>query len=259
MADRADITSNRTAISQQRLSLLPLTYSIQDIGIQYTDVAASASFLTPCVTAFTCLIRFTMPLQFSEANSNGRFFAFDGAGGDRNFELFGNKSNDTFSCRITDGGGAQDVSASAITKNKWQTAGMLYEVGIGTGRLAAIFDDTIYNETTPTIDLVMSSKDLNIFAFDNGASPIEGQWAEFLLIDEAMSAQEVADFHWNGAIPSTASKLIHFRPSEGTGATIADLSGNGNTGNLRVGVANRWLQDTPSADRTAIASNRTSV
>lgn len=228
-------TLARTA-SAGRMAMQSIPYSLKfnRLTSDRVRVLANANYYTPAETAFTILMRIYLDEQASVAGSASRLIGFGGASiNERNFEFYVANANNALQFRITNGTSNQLIGTSSSTyqTKQWYTLGCFYRIG---SRMGMIRNASILDETAPTIDLVMDPVlNMSIMSFGGTINYTSGAIGEFLMIDDDISADELAAWHYSGVIPAGATKLIHFRPSEGSGTAIDDLSALNNDGLLQ--------------------------
>lgn len=250
---------SRTAATDERKKIGgEFSYSVRSKASTFNFILTSynSGWADACESEFTCLVRHRLTETASEAGNNHRYFAQNGSTNDRGFELFASSTDDTFLFRITNGVTNQTVTCSQEEKkNAWRMIGMVYEQG---ARLGMIINDTIYNETTPTIDLSMTNNAMSWGAFGVGGNYTEMLMEECILLDKALTTKEVGDFYTDFILPDDANILIHYRPNTGSGSAVTDLSGNGFNGLINGSASGAWISDVSRASRSA-ASGRTAV
>lgn len=86
------------------------------------------------------------------------------------------------------------------------------------------------------------------------AEEMVGKISDVKIWDRAITAQEITDLYFNNITPS--GSILNYELNEGAGATVADTSGNANTGTI---TGATWSSDTPTKARTAITQARTTA
>lgn len=248
--------TNRQAVTRDRFLIRDYPYSVELTGIGHLNMSGS-EILDACEEEFTCLVRCIINTSASLLASNNRFFSFQGLANDRNFECFSDQTNDSLKSRITNGVSSHiNGSTVFVPLNCWNLTGMVYERG---KRFGNVLNDTIYDEVTPTIDLVMNdSYDFNWMAFQGGVSPNNGFFGEGIIFNKALTQAEIADFYYRGAIPERADILLHHVPRTGSGNTVFDQSENGLDTSFN-GATASWNSEEVFTKTRSAASNRTLI
>lgn len=229
-------------------------------------IPADSSFIDNCENEMTFTAWVKLDELPSEEGDTECIAGFTGASIDRNWQLYGYSSNDKFYFRITNGTSSDSISVDIPTDGEWHYVGGRYKKG---SDLSIMLDGKVYSKT-PTIDLVMKSKNLEIGAFGgNNYDWLDGSIDEVKIYNSALTEDEIKlDYNRgkstvmgalstesDGTTSSNSSSrgycipgdttacsppIAEWKFDEKTGTDANDTSGNGNTGTLTNMESTDW-------------------
>jgi hypothetical protein len=214
----------------------------------YTDIGTAFSVANR--TAFTvCTIVYigsnaNQDIVTQRRSGNGYLGAWRLTVLNNKFEFYGFSTGggEIFNC----------VSNLTVVPGRWYTLAAVFDPVALTAKL---FINGLLNKSVPVAGTGNFDNTIAIGIgknFRDGNNPLIGKMAKFYMWNgEALTAQEVADIHFNRKVKSSQFLKCAYEHNEGTGTTLSDSSGNGNHSTI-TGAA--WSSYTPSKNKISVGS-----
>lgn len=253
MANRSAVSSNRSATSSRRYSVMDYPNSLEFNGTS-DDVVCDGNEVSNGSSTWTMQAVFKLsaatPVDYIYVEGNsGDNNPFTGIAVHTSGVLRGLISNDIAVI-------LSKTSSVVVTDNKWHDAIFvrngntvdLYLDGVDLGSATdGSFGDNPVTTNTTTIGALQRIAESNHF---KGGVALARSWSVALTNTEALGLQI------DGAVPQPASIVKEYLFADGAGGTLTDTGSGGNNGTINGAT---WNTTTISSNRSAVGTNRTSV